>query len=98
MGRGWVGPPEDWRSVDPVVARWVASEALVSPLLWTDTADLWVAWQSWALDEIENPGTLNAFGRALTRLGFPAVKGPKGVRRRSGLALSRNPPPMAYSA
>ena len=69
------------------VGRFLDSECFVSTGAWVKVSDLWDAWAAWATDDGAEPLSKTAFGEAVERRGYPAVKGTGGMRIRRGLGL-----------
>ena len=72
------GPPE---------APQLVRRAIAGRPAWVRVSDLHAAWVPWAADDGAEPLSKNAFGEAMDRAGYPAVKGAKGLRVRRGIGL-----------
>ena len=76
-----------YKADSDAVGRFLASECFVSPAAWASVSDLWDAWTAWAAEGGAEPLSKKAFGEAMDRAGYPAVKGAKGMRIRRGIGL-----------
>lgn len=89
---------EDYRNEMDPVTDFIEDCCIQDPALVTPSTDLYTAYNQWCVVHREKTGSSKAFGTALERKGFPAVRTSE-ARGRSGLAL-RHPPQgdTAYSA
>lgn len=78
----------DYLRASDAVARFVHDCCIVNPHMTVSTGDLFERWGKWAIDDGAEPISKRAFGEALDSHGYPAKKGPGGVRLRTGLGLA----------
>lgn len=78
---------KDYRADSDVIGRFIADKCVTVDTVKMTTAKLFEAWQLWRATEGVPEMSVRAFGQALDRHGYPAVKGTGGTRYRSGIAL-----------
>lgn len=76
-----------YKADSDAVGRFLADCTIKNPHMWVSVGDLFDAWSAWAADDGAEPMGKKAFGEAMDRAGYPAVKGAKGMRIRRGIGL-----------
>lgn len=79
---------DDYQKASDAIARFIDECCLINPHAYTTTADAHDRWNRWAMEDGTEPMSQKAFGQALDRRGYPAVKSTGGRRVRRGLGLS----------
>lgn len=72
--RGHIGPN------DEAIARWFAERTVVAPGFRVGTTDLFADYERWRSGRGEAAMSLPAFGKALSRMGYPSVKSDRVYR------------------
>jgi putative DNA primase/helicase len=75
-----------YRAESDHLGQWIGDCCLTGPHYWAPARDLYQSWTTWARAEGLDPGTQNAFGRALADRGYDRAK--SGTVRWTGLALA----------
>jgi putative DNA primase/helicase len=75
-----------YREEENIVGAFIADRCLIGADYSAPAGPLFTAWQEWAKEHGEKPGTQTSFGKALTEAGYPGDK-EQGRRVRHGLAL-----------
>jgi putative DNA primase/helicase len=76
-----------YRDEENVLGAFIADRCRTGEALSAPAGALFVAWQEWAKDQGEKPGTSTSFGRRLTEAGYPPMRDSQGRRARAGLEL-----------
>lgn len=76
-----------YQTASDAVTRFVAECCYASGAVSVRFAELWTAWSRWQADDGAEAMTKRAFGDALSKAGYPSVKGTGNVTFRQGLAL-----------
>jgi len=76
-----------YREEEDVLGAFIADRCSIEEEYSALVGPLFTAWQEWAKEQGEKPGTQTSFGRALTEAGYLADRDERGHRVRRGLAL-----------
>lgn len=76
-----------YREEEDILGAFIADRCLAADDCAAAPRELYAAWESWAKEHGEKPGTSTSFGRALTDAGYPAGRDRRGNRVRLGIAL-----------
>ena len=82
------GATDAYMKDSDAVARFIEECCLINQHMYVTTADAFERWVSWAITDGAEPLSQKAFGQAMDRLGYPAVKGAGGRRLRRGIGLA----------
>jgi putative DNA primase/helicase len=77
---------DEYRADSDVIARFISDECVTVPTVKMVTSKLFEAFQQWRATEGVPELSMRAFGQALERHGYPAIKDRNG-RYRQGIAL-----------
>lgn len=72
--KGFIGP------YDEAIARWFAERTVVAPGFRVGTTDLFADYERWRSGRGEAAMSLSAFGKALSRMGYPSIKSDRVYR------------------
>lgn len=81
---------EDYQRNSDAVARFIDECCLLFPHATATTAELHAKYASWAQEDGAEPMALKAFGQAIDKAGYPAVKSTGGRRVRRGIGIAND--------